>query len=145
MEAVMCLHDRKINFKAKIFFSQLPFQEEELDLAMYGLIEQRGFSEDAAYHETYDDGKNQIGIFAATENQTSQQRFNEWFHGHNSSLLKTSVIGEVIALYYLHHNILRARRGGFTDLSEHMRKGLFFPSIIGNLTLQIKFFTHFFT
>ena len=49
MPLVDYLHEQQIDYKAKIFFSQLPFRDEELDIALYGLIEQRGFSEDAAY------------------------------------------------------------------------------------------------
>jgi len=125
------MDEKKINYKAKIFFSQLPFQDDNLGAALYGLIEQRGFSEDALYNEMYDDGRNNLGIFAPEGNKTSQQVFNEWFVSHNSTQLKLSVIGEIIGWYYLHENILRARKANATDLSAVMRGGLFFPSIIG--------------
>ena len=43
------MHEKKLDYKAKVFFSQLPFKDEDLEVAMYGVVEQRGFSEDAAY------------------------------------------------------------------------------------------------
>ena len=49
MPFVKYLDEKKINYNAKMFFSLTPFKDEELDIAMYGVIEQRGFSEDAEY------------------------------------------------------------------------------------------------
>ena len=46
-------------------------------------------------------------------------------------MLKLSVINEIVGWYYLHENILRARKSNATDLSAIMRNGLFFPSIVG--------------
>jgi len=125
------MHEKKLDYKAKVFFSQLPFKDEDLEVAMYGVVEQRGFSEDAAYHQNYDDGKNHLGIFSPKGNKTSQRVFNDWFDSHNSSALKLSVIGEIIGWNYLHENILRARKAQSTDLSATMRNGIFFPSIMG--------------
>lgn len=117
------IHEKKIDYKVKIFVSQLDFDQRylNLDKVMYGLIEQRGFSSSTSYHQSYDDGKNYIGIFAATENKTSQQIFDEWFYGISSSSFKLSVIGEIIGWYYLHHNILLPREMNVDDLSEVMR------------------------
>jgi len=131
MPLVKYLDEQKINYKAKVFFSQFPFPDEALNVAMYGLMEQRGFSEDAIHHKEYDDAYNHLGIFAAAGNKTSQQVFNEWFYSHDSKALKLSVIGQIIGWYYLHENILRARLAQASDLTAIMRNGLFISSIIG--------------
>jgi len=131
MPFVRYIHEQKIDFKALIFISQQPFREEDLDIAMYGLIENRGLSEDSAYHQNYDDGLNHIGIFAASENKTSQQTFNEWFYEQDAQVLKLATIGEIIGWYYLHHNIIRAREANVNDLADWMDQGTYFPSIIG--------------
>ena len=57
--------------------------------------------------------------------------FDMRFDSHDSKLLKLSVISEIIGWYYLHENVLRARKAKATDLSASMRHGLFVSSIIG--------------
>lgn len=47
------MDQQKINYKAKLFVSQIPFKDEDLDIALYSLIEQRGFSEDAQYRNDF--------------------------------------------------------------------------------------------